>query len=39
MKASNSLWKENLAGKLPEELAQEVDILRNGVGPEETGEA
>ena len=25
MKASNSLWKEHLAGKMPEDLAREVD--------------
>ena len=27
MKASNRLWKESLIGKLPEELAREVDIF------------
>jgi sulfite reductase (ferredoxin) len=27
MKASNSLWKEQLAGKLPADLAREVDIF------------
>ncbi|HTR46065.1 MAG TPA: nitrite/sulfite reductase [Verrucomicrobiae bacterium] len=31
MKASNALWKERLAGKLPEELAREVDIFDNEV--------
>ncbi len=29
MKASNSLWKEKLAGNLPEDLAQEVDIFES----------
>ena len=27
MKASNTLWKEHLAGRLPEDLAREVDIF------------
>ena len=27
MKVSNTLWKERLAGRLPEDLAQEVDIF------------
>ena len=27
MKVSNSLWKEALAGKLPEPLAREIDIF------------
>jgi len=27
MKASNALWKEHLAGRLPEDLAREVDIF------------
>ncbi len=29
MKASNTLWKEKLAGRLPEDLAQEVDIFES----------
>jgi sulfite reductase beta subunit-like hemoprotein/uncharacterized protein (UPF0332 family) len=31
MKASNTLWKERLAGKMPEELAREVEIFDNEV--------
>lgn len=31
MKASNGLWKERLAGKMPEDLAHEVDIFDNEV--------
>ncbi|MBI4582581.1 MAG: nitrite/sulfite reductase [Planctomycetes bacterium] len=31
MKASNALWKERLAGKLPEELAREIDIFETEV--------
>ncbi len=32
MKASNSRWKERLQGKLPESLAQEVDIFEMEIG-------
>ena len=32
MKASNSLWKESLSGKLPEDLANEVDIYETQLG-------
>lgn len=37
MKASNSLWKENLAGKLPEALAQEVDVYETELGLRKQG--
>ena len=37
MKASNSLWKDNLAGKLPENLAQEVDIFESELGLRKQG--
>ncbi len=37
MKASNSLWKENLAGKLPETLAQEVDVYETELGLRKQG--
>ena len=31
MKASNSLWKEKLAGRMPEHLAREVDIFETEI--------
>lgn len=31
MKASNPLWKERLAGKLPEELSREIDIFETQI--------
>ena len=31
MKASNTLWKEHLAGKIPEDLGREVEIFDNEV--------
>ena len=37
MKASNSLWKEKLAGKLPEDLAHEVDIFESELGLRKQG--
>ncbi len=37
MKASNSLWKEKLAGKLPEDLAHEVDIYETELGLRKQG--
>jgi sulfite reductase (ferredoxin) len=37
MKASNSLWKEKLAGKLPEDLAHEVDIFETELGLRKQG--
>jgi sulfite reductase (ferredoxin) len=37
MKASNSLWKENLSGKLPEDLAHEVDIFETELGLRKQG--
>jgi sulfite reductase (ferredoxin) len=37
MKASNSLWKEKLAGKLPEDLAHEVDIFEAELGLRKQG--
>jgi sulfite reductase (ferredoxin) len=37
MKASNSLWKENLSGKLPEDLAREVDIYETELGLKKQG--
>ena len=37
MKASNSLWKENLAGKMPEELAHEVDVFEAELGLRKLG--
>ena len=29
MKASNGLWRERLAGTMPPELAQEIDVFEN----------
>ena len=37
MKASNTLWKERLAGKMPEELAREVEIFDNEVALRKQG--
>src|SRR5690242_11969739 len=37
MKASNSRWKEKLAGKMPENLAQEVDIFESELGLRKQG--
>ena len=37
MKASNALWKEHLAGKMPEDLAREVDIYDNEVALRKQG--
>ncbi len=37
MKASNQIWKEKLAGKLPETLAREVDIFDNEVALRKQG--
>ena len=37
MKASNSLWKEKLTGKLPEDLAHEVDIFEAELGLRKQG--
>ena len=37
MKASNSLWKENLSGKLPEDLAHEIDIYETELGLKKQG--
>ncbi len=31
MKTSNALWKEHLAGKLPEDLAREIDIFETEI--------
>ena len=37
MKASNTLWKERLAGHLPEELAHEVDVYETELGLRKQG--
>ena len=37
MKASNSLWKESLTGKLPEDLAHEIDIFETDLGLKKQG--
>ena len=37
MKASNSLWKEHLSGKLPEDLAREIDIYETDLGLKKHG--
>ena len=37
MKASNSLWKENLSGKLPEDLAHEIDSYETDLGLKKQG--
>ena len=37
MKASNWLWKENVSGKLPEDLAREIDIYETDLGLKKQG--
>lgn len=37
MKASNSLWKVSLSGKLPEDLAHEIDIYETDLGLKKQG--
>ena len=37
MKASNALWKERLAGKMPDDLAREVEIFDNEVALRKQG--
>ncbi|MBZ5695311.1 MAG: nitrite/sulfite reductase [Acidobacteriia bacterium] len=37
MKASNTLWKERLAGKMPEDLAREIDIFDTEVALRKQG--
>jgi sulfite reductase (ferredoxin) len=37
MKASNSLWKESLSGRLPEDLAHEVDVFEAELGLRKLG--
>jgi sulfite reductase beta subunit-like hemoprotein len=37
MKTSNALWKEHLAGKLPESLASEIDIFETEVALKKQG--
>src|SRR5499427_8874393 len=37
MKASNALWKEHLAGKMPEDLAREVDIFDSEIALRKQG--
>jgi sulfite reductase (ferredoxin) len=37
MKASNTLWKNNLAGKLPDELGREIDIFETQIGLRKQG--
>jgi sulfite reductase (ferredoxin) len=37
MKASNSLWKEYLAGKMPEDLAREIDSYETDLGLKKQG--
>jgi sulfite reductase (ferredoxin) len=37
MKASNTLWKDNLAGKLPDELSREIDIFETQIGLRKQG--
>jgi len=37
MKASNSLWKENLSGKLPEDLAREIEIYETDLDLKKQG--
>src|SRR5208283_1288720 len=37
MKASNSLWKEELSGKMPEALAHEIDIFETDLGLKKQG--
>ena len=37
MKSSNSLWKEKLAGKMPENLAREIDIFETEIALRKQG--
>jgi sulfite reductase (ferredoxin) len=37
MKASNTLWKEKLAGKMPEHLAREIDIFETEIALRKQG--
>ena len=37
MKASNALWKEHLSGKLPDDLAHEVDVFEAELGLRKLG--
>src|ERR1700686_4798181 len=37
MKASNSLWQKELAGKMPEELAREIDIFETEIALRKQG--
>ena len=37
MKTSNTVWKDHLAGKLPESLAREIDIFEAEIGLKKTG--
>src|ERR1700751_4299874 len=37
MKASNALWKERLEGRLPEQLAREIDIFETDITLRKTG--
>jgi sulfite reductase beta subunit-like hemoprotein/uncharacterized protein (UPF0332 family) len=37
MKTSNALWKDRLAGKMPEPLAREIDIFEAEIGLKKTG--
>ena len=37
MKASNSLWKEQIAGEMPENLAREIDIFETEMGLRKQG--
>src|SRR5271154_5465323 len=37
MKASNALWKERLAGKMPENLARELDIYETEIALRKQG--
>ena len=39
MKASNTQWAEQLAGKMPEDLSREIDIFETEIDPAQTGEA
>src|SRR2546426_12281286 len=38
MKASNSLWKEQLSAKMPESLAREIDIFETEVALRKQGQ-
>ena len=37
MKSSNSLWKEKLEGKMPEDLAREIDIFETEIALRKQG--